>query len=412
MKLIAASATLLAALNAQSIDVLVMDLVQKVYQVSDDGLTHTINAAPYLKATINCLGEGFTSEGSYGNGKGVFSWTGEADWTNGDHFHYEIAQSGRIGNHPGATWGLFPAEVHDDFVESTAEFNISPSGIFIKDSGEVNKIPYTVQAELSLGEVSMNRKNVGAEIELTRYVNFPSSIKKFWRDNSLPSGSSTVSIDASAKTACSENLLQQACQAKLIITGENNGQDFGRNVAKYSVQAKRAQFFVNHNKQEVFKMVLSGIDTMEVLALKYAVNAGPTTLIIQCVGPAGIEAVAVAAEKFITPFAAFVAAMNTAEDTIHAVVYSDAIFKAAQGQDYFNFYPVIEATQFESEVLSFFLRIRSVQGAAKQILNDVNTDVEGLMEDVAPMISEARTYVHEITGAEGETVFGAWFAQI
>ena len=42
-------------------------------------------------------------------------------------------------------------------------------------------------------------------------------------------------------------------------------------------------------------MVVTGIDTLEVLALKYKVNGGKTVLAIQFAGPFGMEAVAVAA---------------------------------------------------------------------------------------------------------------------
>ena len=53
MKSVVIFATLLAAINAQSTKLLVRELVSKVYQVSDDGRTHTINAAPYLQAVYS-----------------------------------------------------------------------------------------------------------------------------------------------------------------------------------------------------------------------------------------------------------------------------------------------------------------------------------------------------------------------
>ena len=408
MKLIAASATLLAAINAQSIEVLVQELVNKVYQVSNNGKTHTINAAPYLQATYNCLGGGYESEVSFGNGNGVISVTEKADWTEG--FEYTATGSGRAGDHPFASLGIFPEEVHDDFMESTMEIKVNPTEIFYKDSGKNNGIEYIQQVELNIGEISMTSKRIGVDFELTRYVDMPTSIHQFWRNGAMASGSSAVGIEGSAKQACTENLMSQGCSAKLIITGEHNDQDFGRNVAKYTVQAKRAQLFVSHNKNEVFWMALSGIDALEVLALKYKVNGGKTVLAVQFVGPSGMEAVAVAAQEFIQPYDAFVSAlMNDPQDAVRAVVYSDRLFIAAQGQNLFNVYPVIKATQFESEMLASAFGVSNVQSAARAMCSVINTNVETSLIEAAPVVSQVRTYVHDVTGVKGETKFQVWF---
>jgi len=408
MKLIAASATLLAAINAQSIEVLVQELVNKVYQVSNNGQTHTINAAPYLQATYNCLVGGYDSEVSFGNGNGVISVTEKADWTEG--FEYTATGSGRAGDHPFASLGIFPEEVHDDFMESTMEIKVNPTEIFYKDSGKNNGIEYIQQVELNIGEISMTSKRMGVDFELTRYVDMPTSIHQFWRNGAMASGSSAVGIEGSAKQACTENLMSQGCSAKLVITGEHNDQDFGRNVAKYTVQAKRAQLFVSHNKNEVFWMALSGIDALEVLALKYKVNGGKTVLAVQFVGPSGMEAVAVAAQEFIQPYDAFVSALiNDPQDAVRATVYSDRLFIAAQGQNLFNVYPVIKATQFESEKLASAFGVSNVQSAARAMCSVINTNVETFLIEVAPVVSQVRTYVHDVTGVNGEKKFQVWF---
>jgi len=410
MKLIAASATLLAAINAQSIEVLVQELVNKVYQVSNDGLTHTINAAPYLQATYTCLGEGFESKGTFGNGNGAISFTEKANWINQDHFSYATAMKGQIKSLPLAE--MLPADVHEETFDSLMEFNVDVNGVSVSDSGTSNGFPYNQEAQITLNEINMARKKMSAEIEFTRTSHMSSSINPFWRSIAMATGSTTVNIQANAKTACTENPLSTGCSAKLVITGENNGEDLGKNVAKYSVLPKKAQFAVTKNKNEIFWMAVTGIDTLEVLALKYKVNGGKTVLAIQFAGPSGMEAVAVAAQEFIQPYAAFVSAcMNNPEDLILAAVYSDFMFIAAQDKNLFNVYPVIKATQFESESLASVLGVSSVQSAARSMCAAVNTQIEAYLEMAAPAVVEARTYVHDVTGPSGEAKFDAWFAQ-
>ena len=408
MKLIAASATLLAAINAQSIEVLVQELVNKVYQVSNDGLTHTINAAPYLQATYTCLGEGFESKGTFGNGNGAISFTEKANWINQDHFSYATAIKGQIKSLPLAE--MLPADVHEETFDSLIEFNVDVNGVSVSDSGTSNGFPYNQEAQITLNEINMARKKMSAEIEFTRTSHMSSSINPFWRSIFMATGSTTVNIQANAKTACTENPLSTGCSAKLVITGENNGEDLGKNVAKYSVQPKKAQFAVTKNKNEIFWMVVTGIDTLEVLALKYKVNGGKTVLAVQFVGPSGMEAVAVAAQEFIQPYDAFVSAlMNDPQDAVRAVVYSDRLFIAAQGQNLFNVYPVIKATQFESEMLASAFGVSNVQSAARAMCSVINTNVETSLIEAAPVVSQVRTYVHDVTGVKGETKFQVWF---
>jgi len=410
MKLIAASATLLAAINAQSVEVLLAELANKVYQVSDDGLTHTFNAAPYFQGVYTCLGEGFEGKSTFGNGNGVISYTEKADWTDGDHFSYDTTIEGTVKSIPWAA--AYPADVQGDTFNKNVAFRVGAQGVSCKTSGNVNGFPYSMEASLTINEITMTSKKMMAEIEVSRNAEISSSINQYWQNMAMPSGSTIATIGASAKTACTENPMNRACSAKLVITGENNGQDFGKNVARYSVQPKKAQIAVNHNKNEVFWMAVTGIDTMEVLALKYKVNGGKAVLAFQFVGPAGMEAVAVAGQEFITPFVAFVSAMNTPEDAVHAAVYSDALFNAAQGQNYFNFYPVIKATQFESELLASTLGFSNVQSAARSMCEVISTNTEAFLSEAAPVVSQARTYVHDVTGANGEAKFNAWFAKI
>ena len=211
--------------------------------------------------------------------------------------------------------------------------------------------------------------------------------------------------------------MEKACSVKFVITGNSNGDDLGKNVAKYTVQPKKAQVTVTHNEAEVFWIALTGIDAMEVLAVKYKINGGKTVLAVQFVGPSGMGAVAVAAHEFIQPHYAFVSALivsalyNThdPQDAVRAVVYSDRLFIAAQGQNLFNVYPVIKATQFESEMLASAFGVSNVQSAARAMCSVINTNVETFLIEAAQVVSQVRTYVHDVTGVKGETKFQVWF---
>jgi hypothetical protein len=409
MKLFAASATLLAAVNAQSIDMLVMELVNKVYQVSDDGLTHTINAAPYLQGTYTCLGDGFTSDVNIGNGNGVMHYTEKADWSSGDSFSYEYAVEGTAKSHPLANV-MFPAEVMEDKFTQQHNIELGFSGLVYKSSGSVNGVPFTSEISVGMGEMSQTSKKMSAQFEISQAASTPSSINAYWRSWMCPTGSANFVIVASGKNACMESPMQKSCTAKLVITGNKNGEDLGKNVAKYTVQPKKAQIAVTHNGAEVFWIGLTGINDLEVLAIKYKLNGGKAILVVQMVGPAGMEAVAVAAEEFITPFLAFFGSMQSGDDFVRAAVYSDKVFTAAQGKNYFNFYPIVGATKFESDLLAGVLG-SSFQTFAASMCEQINMTIEGGLNEVAPVVSGARTYVNAITGSEGETKFDAWFAQ-
>jgi len=407
MKLIAASATLLAAINAQTIDFLVQELVNKVYQVSDDGTTHTFNAAPYFQAVYECQGDGFEAEGTFGNGNGVISFTEKAYW-GGDEFTYDVTSEGTTKSTPWAA--IYPVEFHDDEFSSSASLRASAEGVSWENKGNINGSPFSQAVSLAMNEITMTKSKVSAEIEINRNADISSAINPYWQSMLMPSGSTTANIKATARTACSENPMSRSCSAKLVITGENNGSDFGKNVAKYSVQSKKAQLSVSHNGNEVFWLAITGIDTMQVLALKYKLNGGKAVLAVQIVGPAGMEALAVAGQDFITPFAAFFSNMNSGEDAFRAVVYADSVFSAVQGQNYFNFYPVIKETQFESESLAAALGVSSMQKAASDMCQVINAQVEGLLAEFAPVVTQSRSYIHEITGPSGENDFNNWFA--
>lgn len=405
MKLFAASATLLAAISAQSIEVLVAELVNKVYQVSDDGMTHTFNAAPYIQGTVDLLEAGFKTDLSVGNGDGVISYTEKADWSSGKGFNYEYSAEGTAKSHPMAF--MFPAEVMEDKFIDKVNFELSTAGFDFKRGGSINEIPCNAHITVSINEISQTSKKTQAEFEVTQAISTPTSINEYWRSFMLATGTTNVVIAASAKNACMDSPMDKACSVKFVITGNNNGDDLGKNVAKYTVQPKKAQVTVTHNEAEVFWIALTGIDAMEVLAVKYKVNAGKAVLVFQIVGPAGMEAVATAAQSFVTPFAAFFSSMNSGDEAILAAVYADKVFTAAQGKDYFNFYPIVEATKFESDLIGN----TSFQKYAAGLCKEINMIIENSLNDFAPVIADSRDYVNSVTGEEGETAFDAWFAQ-
>jgi len=408
MKLFAASATILAAINAQSIDFLVMELVNKVYQVSDDGNTYTINAAPYVQAVYTCLGEGFEGSGTFGNGNGVISFTEKAEWS-GNSLSYEGSAEGIAKSHPAVA--MFPYDVMEDKIFTSIKFDLSAAGLVYKNVGTINGTPCSSEISVVINEMSQTSKKTQAEFELTETTSAPSSINAYWRSWMLSPGNTNAVIVVSAKNACMENPMEKACSAKIVITGDKNGEDLGKNVAKYTVQPKKAQVTVTHNSAEVFWIGLTGIHDMEVLAIKFKVNAGKAVLVAQIVGPAGMEAVAVAAEEFITPFAAFFSSFNSADDVILAAVYSDKVFTAAYGQNYFNFYPIVMATKFESDLIAAVVDM-SFQNFAAVMCERINGEIENGLNEAAESIEDARLYVNALTGSEGEAQFDAWFFEL
>lgn len=74
---------------------------------------------------------------------------------------------------------------------------------------------------------------------------------------------------------------------------------------------------------------------------------------------------------------------------------------------YFNFYPIVEATKFESDLIGN----TSFQKYAAGLCKEINMIIENSLNDFAPVIADSRDYVNSVTGKEGETAFDAWFAQ-
>lgn len=410
MKLIALAFTsLFATINSQTIDTLVQGLIDQIYHVSDDGKTYTINLSPYYQATYNCLGEGFTGEGSFGNGNGVISFKENGEWAGGDHFSYESTVSGVAKSHPMASF--YPARLLDTvWTDIVTELQASAKGISFKQAGTTDGTKWSQEASLSLVSFQATSKKYSATILGSKSVTIPSSLDEYWASMALTPGTSDVKISATAKTACMENPMSTSCSVKLVITGDDNGADIGKTVAKYSARSNNVQLVIKHDGAKVFTLVLSGIDDMEVLAIKYTIGDGKAVLAIQVVGPAGIEGVAVAFTEFITPFQTFVNGLSVDPDAFfHAVVYMDKVFLSIQGRNYFDFYNVIKATKFESQLLAGLLQAPSVQHAAKFKCADFNKMVEDFASQGAAVVKEARIYIQGVTSASGEATFDVWF---
>merc|ERR1712226_833424 len=129
---------------------------------------------------------------------------------------------------------------------------------------------------------------------------------------------------------------------------------------------KKAQLTVTHDNKEIFWLGL--------------------------VGTEGIGAVAAAGEQFIQPFIAFFGSLLSGDDAAHAAAYMDKVFAHIQGQNYFNVYPIVKATQFESELLANAIGVKSVQKGAKDIFGIVNQSIEEFALVSAPVVSDARDY--------------------
>lgn len=406
MKLIAASTALFATLQAQSIDTLVGELIDQIYQVSPDGKTYTINAAPYLQSTHTCLGNGWIGESLVGNGNGVLKINDEARFVDGE-LDYTLSCSGTAKSHPLAA--IFPDEVLNDEIDATYKIHGSSEGVSADNSGTVNNIPWSIKAEFNMDSFTMSSKKYTIEMSANRNIDIPNSIHEYWRVL-FPNGESDITLAASARRICGENPLDKSCSAKVTITGSDNGNDFGKNTAKYTVSNKKAQLSVTHNKNELFWLGLVGIDTMEVLALKYKLNGGKAVLIIQAFGPEGFDAVATAGIEFSAPFDAFINGIHDGNQAAHVVAYADKVCAHIQGKSYFNLYPIFRATQLESDLIANAMGLSSLQSAAKKGCATLNKNIEDSAVELGPMVEIARMYVNEVTSAAGENQFDSWFA--
>lgn len=412
MKLIAASTLALAATySAQSIESLIGQLINDIYQYDPEANTHTFNVAPYFQAVYTCKGNGFTSEGTVGNGNGVFDFSEEAEWTD-TSFEYGWEASGKTKSHPLVSLLDIPENFWEDKMSQEGLFKISTEGIEWNMGGAISGNDYQQSISLSLDEMRVTQSKYSAKVSFQRSAKISSDINEFYHLFLMPTGNTNVNLVLGAKKVCGENPFNKKCTAKITVTGNNDELEFGENVAKYSVNNKKAQFQIKHDNVEVFWMGLFGIDSLDVLSLKYKINRGKAVLVVQVVGPAGFESVVEAALEFAGPFESFFGKIESFDDTAHIAVWFDKVVESEDfDTDLFNVYPVIKATKFESDLLVTVLGSsfqkwaeKTSEGAAKMIF--------GAAEDVSPLVSDARKYVNNLTGPVGEQKFDEWFARM
>lgn len=411
MKLIAASTLALASTYSaqQSIESLIGELVDTVYQHDPVAKTYTFNAAPYFQAVYTCTGNGFTSEGTLGNGNGVFEFTENVEWSDtGIEYSWDI--EGKTKSHPLVHVLKTPARLLEDTMAQEGSLEIGAEGLKWSVLGSINGVQAKQSIELSLDNMVMTRSKYEAVVSFSRNSKIPSSIDAFYTQFLMPAGSTNVGLKLSAKKICGENPLDKSCTGKIVVTGDNDGLDFGNNIAKYSVQSKKAQFEIKHNNDQVFWLGLLGIDTFQVLSLKYKVNGGKAVLAVQFAGPNGFEPVIIAAQKFAYPFIAFFGSISTADQTAHIAAYFDKVAATFDNQ-LFNVYPVIHATQLESDLLAEVLRM-PFQKWAKQMSNVAADSIVSFAQSGGEVVSDARTYINNLTGPVGEQKFDAWFASL
>lgn len=407
MKLVSALSILAASCHAQSIETLIGELIDKVYR--QEGTKHYFNVSPYFVAEYDFLDDGFSGKGSFGNGNGVITYTEEAEWDS-DSFKYELNQEGQAKSSPAAD--MYPADVMNDNFESKLVISANTEGIKYKQEGNINGGQFLAEYALSLTAFTRTSKKTSVSLKITRENDVSDSVHSFWKSWMAPNGKTEIDIKATAKNACMENAFGKQCTAKLEVTGNNNGNDFGNNVAKYSVLSKKAQLNVKHNDNQVFYLSLNGIDTWEVLAIKYKLMDGPSTLFFQVVGPAGADAVGAAAMQFAQPFMRFFSGFSGPDDFAHAFAYADKVFNNLQGKGHFDAYPIFEATRLESEFFAGMMGVPSIQSAVEGLCDEMNAMIEGMAGAAAPAVADARAYVAEIVSASGEAKFDAWFASI
>jgi len=411
MKLLAASTLALASTYSaqQSIESLIGDLVNKVYQHDPVAKTYSFNLSPYFNAVYTCTGNGVSSVGSLGNGNGVFEFEEKASWSEmGIEYEWEI--EGKTKSHPLADVLSFPAGLLEDDVRQEGSLALSAEGVKWSVVGKINGVAATQSISLTLDSMSMTRSKYEAQVSFNRNSVIPSAIDPFYAQFLMPVGSTNVGLKLSAKKICGENPLDKSCTGKIVVTGDNDGLDFGNNVAKYSVQNKKAQFEIKHNNNQVFWLGLFGIDTYQVLSLKYKLNGGKAVLAVQFVGPEGFQPVIIAAQEFATPYIQFFSGIRSADQAAHIAAYFDKL-AATFDNSMFNVYPIVQATQFESDLLANVLGMK-FQPWAKSMTNVAADGIVSFAQSAGVIVSDSRTYINNLTGPVGEQKFDTWFANL
>lgn len=412
MKLISGAALLAATVSAQNINDLVSEFVSKVYQVDDTGKIYNFNLAPYFVAEYECLGNGIKSNGYYGNGNGKILYSEEALWSD-DSASYKLKTSGKVSSAPLALLIELPESVATDSFDETLEFNLGVTGIQAKMEGSIGAGKYSGNFVLGVGSVQATSKKFSASANLDREM-VHTNVDPFWAAWLPPHGSTHVTMDASMRKACVENPLDKSCKAKIGLKGEHNDNSIGNTVAKYSVQSKRASVILSRDGAEMGSVSLVGIDTMEVLALKYKCSGKPGVLVVQAVGPAGVENLIGAAHVFAGPFIQFFSQIDFSShhNAAHIVAYFDKVMKHVDGKGYFNVYPVLEATKFESQLLAEVMGSSSVQTALSGYATAANDLIEQACSQNHQYVSDARDFVREVVSSQGESTFDAWFSNV
>merc|ERR1712241_1187332 len=287
------------------------DLINMVYR--QEGTKHYFNVSPYFNAEYDFQDDGFTGAGTFGNGNGVITYSEKAEWDDSS-FSYEINQSGQAKSSP--TADMYPKHLLEDSFESNLVISGNFDGLRYKQTGNINGEEFLANYGLSFKGFTQQSKKTSVSLQITRENNVSDDVDDFWKSWMAPNGETQIDVKATVKNACmvDANPLNKHCTAKLEITGNDNGNDFGKNVAKYSVLAKKAQLMVKHNDEQVFYLSFNGIDTWEVLAIKYKLMDGPITLFLQVVGPAGAEAVGAAFMQFMEPFSRFFSGLVDPDD--------------------------------------------------------------------------------------------------
>jgi len=407
MKLVSALSILAASCHAQTIETLIGELVNKIYR--QEGTKHYFNVAPYFVAEYDFQPSSFEGKGTFGNGNGVITYDESASWDSAS-FTYEINQAGQAKSSPAADF--YPAAVLEDNFESSLVISANTQGISYKQKGNINGEGFLAEYGLALDSFSRTSKKTSVSMSITRKNDVSANVHSFWRSYMAPNGETEINVKATVKNACMENPVGRQCTAKLEVTGENNGDDFGTNVAKYSVLPKKAQLIVKHNENQVFYLSLGGIDTWEVLSIKYKIMNDPSVLFLQVVGPSGAQAVVDAAGAFIAPFDRFFSGFSGADDFAHAFAYADKVLYNVQGKGWFDLYPIFEATRLESELFAGMFGVPSIQSAVEGFCDEMNAMIEGAAGAAAPAITDARTYVAGVVSSSGEAKFDAWFASL
>jgi len=215
-------------------------------------------------------------------------------------------------------------------------------------------------------------------------------------------------LTAQAKQGCS-NPTSDTCSAALSLEGTAGNTKLDHSI-KYQVRETMKLFAI------VIKMGnFESEVTLNLNALVAEIHYQSTiprlepVLVLRAPMPKSFPGIVDAANNLAEPFKQYwLAATVDLNTAAHAFVWIDK--RIAKLDQEFNCAALVKSTKVESELLAKFMHWKSVQAQMSGYCVEGNAYIiKTMKESGSKMITTARTYVHDLTGAPGEQFYNAWY---